>query len=70
MPILQLISILNSNLKMIYFLVKTQNNLSDPENLDSQWTINLNGKSYVSILHEYIQRVLKTQPSYEFKELG
>lgn len=35
-----------------------------------QWVINLNGKSYVSILHEYIQRVLKTQPSYEFKELG
>ncbi|XP_050422563.1 microprocessor complex subunit DGCR8-like [Adelges cooleyi] len=36
---------------------------------DDQWIINLNGKSYVSILHEYIQRVLKTQPSYEFKEL-
>ncbi|XP_025191385.1 microprocessor complex subunit DGCR8-like isoform X1 [Melanaphis sacchari] len=46
--------------------VKSDCNTSNP---DDQWTINLNGKSYVSILHEYIQRVLKTQPSYEFKEL-
>ncbi|XP_060876834.1 microprocessor complex subunit DGCR8-like [Metopolophium dirhodum] len=46
--------------------VKSDCNTSNPED---QWTINLNGKSYVSILHEYIQRVLKTQPSYEFKEL-
>lgn len=47
--------------------MKSDNNSS---NIEDQWTINLNGKSYVSILHEYIQRVLKTQPSYEFKELG
>ncbi|XP_025424709.1 microprocessor complex subunit DGCR8-like [Sipha flava] len=47
----------------------TAKNNKDDSNLDEQWTINLNGKSYVSILHEYIQRVLKTQPSYEFKEL-
>ncbi|VVC25675.1 WW domain,Double-stranded RNA-binding domain [Cinara cedri] len=34
-----------------------------------EWIINLNNKSYISILHEYIQRVLKTQPLYTFKEL-
>lgn len=50
-----------------YISVKSDCNTPNPED---QWTINLNGKSYVSILHEYIQRVLKTQPSYEFKELG
>lgn len=49
-----------------YILVDSNKNPSTSD----QWTINLNGKSYVSILHEYIQRVLKTQPSYEFKELG
>jgi len=31
--------------------------------------MNPNGKSYVSILHEYLQQALKTQPWYEFKEL-
>lgn len=34
-----------------------------------EWIINPNGKSYVCILHEYVQQVLKKQPTYEFKEL-
>jgi microprocessor complex subunit DGCR8 len=31
--------------------------------------MNPNGKSYVCILHEYVQHALKKQPTYEFKEL-
>jgi len=31
--------------------------------------MNPNGKSYVTILHEYLQQALKTKPLYEFKEL-
>lgn len=31
--------------------------------------MNPNGKSYICILHEYVQHALKKQPSYEFKEL-
>ncbi|XP_058788955.1 microprocessor complex subunit DGCR8-like [Phymastichus coffea] len=33
------------------------------------WTMNPSNKSYVCILHEYVQRVWKTQPTYNFKEL-
>ena len=28
------------------------------------------GKSYVCILHEYVQHALKKQPCYQFKEIG
>lgn len=28
------------------------------------------GKSYVCILHEYVQHALKKQPAYQFKDLG
>lgn len=34
-----------------------------------EWIMNPNGKSYVCILHEYVQHSLKKQPAYEFKEL-
>ncbi|XP_075222611.1 microprocessor complex subunit partner of drosha [Lycorma delicatula] len=34
-----------------------------------EWIMNPTGKSYVCILHEYLQHALKKQPSYEFKEL-
>ncbi|EDV52936.1 microprocessor complex subunit DGCR8 [Drosophila erecta] len=34
-----------------------------------EWIMNPNGKSFVCILHEYVQHALKTQPTYEFKEL-
>lgn len=34
-----------------------------------EWIMNPNGKSFVCILHEYVQHVLKKQPTYEFKEL-
>lgn len=35
-----------------------------------EWIMNPNGKSYVCILHDYVQRALKNQPVYTFKELG
>ncbi|XP_050524933.1 microprocessor complex subunit DGCR8-like [Daktulosphaira vitifoliae] len=54
--------------QLISFPIQNSIDKNSPKS-DEHWIINLNGKSYVSILHEYIQRVLKTQPSYEFKEL-
>lgn len=35
----------------------------------AEWIMNPNGKSFVCILHEYVQHAWKKQPSYEFKEL-
>ncbi|XP_073983192.1 microprocessor complex subunit partner of drosha [Rhodnius prolixus] len=34
-----------------------------------EWIMNPNGKSYICILHEYVQHALKMQPTYEFKAL-
>lgn len=34
-----------------------------------KWIINPRGKSYVAILHEYLQQSLKTQPLYTFSEV-
>ncbi|XP_055853781.1 microprocessor complex subunit DGCR8 [Episyrphus balteatus] len=34
-----------------------------------EWIMNPNGKSYICILHEYVQHALKKQPTYEFIEL-
>lgn len=47
---------------------------ADPDNQKNprsrrEWIMNPNGKSYVCILHEYVQHALKKQPTYEFKEL-
>lgn len=36
----------------------------------SEFVINPNGKSEVCILHEYMQRVLKVRPVYNFFECG
>lgn len=38
--------------------------------LFSEFVINPNGKSEVCILHEYMQRVLKVRPVYNFFECG
>lgn len=35
-----------------------------------EWIMNPAGKSYVCILHEYVQHALKKQPAYQFKEIG
>ncbi|XP_027851045.2 microprocessor complex subunit DGCR8-like [Aphis gossypii] len=54
--------------KLISFPVQTED--QDKRcNRRREWIMNPNGKSYVSILHEYLQQALKTQPWYEFKEL-
>lgn len=34
-----------------------------------EWIMNPNGKSYVCILHEYVQHALKKQPTYKFAEV-
>lgn len=36
----------------------------------AEFVINPNGKSEVCILHEYMQRVLKVRPVYNFFECG
>lgn len=44
---------------------------ADPDNtVKKEWIINPNDKSYICILHRYLQQILKAQPQYEFKELG
>lgn len=52
--------------KLITFPIK---NLDNKDNPKKEWIMNPNGKSYVCILHEYVQHALKKQPSYEFTEL-
>lgn len=36
----------------------------------SEFLLNPEGKTAVCILHEYAQNVLRSQPTYEFKEIG
>lgn len=52
--------------KLITFPIKTLDNKDNPKR---EWIMNPNGKSYVCILHEYVQHALKKQPSYQFTEL-
>ncbi|XP_060848004.1 microprocessor complex subunit DGCR8-like [Rhopalosiphum padi] len=54
--------------KLISFPVQTVDH-DKQWNRRHEWIMNPDGKSYVSILHEYLQQALKTQPWYEFKEL-
>lgn len=44
-------------------------NPSTTQRPKKEWVMNPNGKSFVCILHEYVQHAWKKQPSYEFKEL-
>lgn len=55
--------------KLITCLIR-QSNADGKGGRAREWIMNPNGKSYVCILHEYVQRVLKDQPVYTFKELG
>lgn len=56
--------------KLIKFpvLVASGDAVSNPRTR-KEWIMNPSGKSYVCILHEYVQHALKKQPTYEFKEL-
>lgn len=47
----------------------TQNTDGTNSRSKGEWIINPNGKSYVCILHEYVQHALKKHPKYQFKEL-
>ncbi|KAG6448407.1 hypothetical protein O3G_MSEX005505 [Manduca sexta] len=33
------------------------------------WVMNMDGRSYLSVFHEYVRRALQKQPVYEFKQL-
>ncbi|GBP74585.1 Microprocessor complex subunit DGCR8 [Eumeta japonica] len=33
------------------------------------WVMNMNGRSYLCVFHEYVQRALQKQPVYEFKQI-
>ncbi|CAH0696951.1 unnamed protein product [Spodoptera exigua] len=33
------------------------------------WVMNMNGRTYLSVFHEYVRRALQKQPVYEFKQL-
>lgn len=60
--------------KLITFPVSnnTTNNSQEEESTNrplKHWILNPSGKSYVCILHEYVQHALKKQPTYKFIEL-
>ncbi|CAD6991191.1 unnamed protein product [Ceratitis capitata] len=56
--------------KLIKFPILAQSGDSSANSRGrKEWIMNPNGKSYVCILHEYVQHALKKQPTYEFKEL-
>nr|XP_023029302.1 microprocessor complex subunit DGCR8-like [Leptinotarsa decemlineata] len=53
--------------KLITFPIR--NSESSESVSKKEWIMNPNGKSYVCILHEYVQHALKKQPTYKFTEL-
>lgn len=56
--------------KLITFpVLATDNETGKSVRTKKEWIMNPNGKSYVCILHEYVQHAFKKQPTYEFKEL-
>lgn len=55
--------------KLITFPIKNSDSSDNNPNTKKEWIMNPNGKSYVCILHEYVQHALKKQPTYQFTEL-
>nr|AVK59430.1 Pasha-PA [Diabrotica virgifera] len=55
--------------KLITFPIRKSDSSENNTNSKKEWVMNPNGKSYVCILHEYVQHVLKKQPTYQFTEL-
>nr|CAG4634740.1 EOG090X04U5 [Alona affinis] len=47
----------------------SSSNTTSHHSIQSEWIMNPAGKSYVCILHEYVQHALKKQPCYQFKEI-
>lgn len=56
--------------KLITFPIQNTDVDTSNNQPKKEWIMNPNGKSYVCILHEYVQHALKKQPSYKFVELG
>ncbi|XP_022901035.2 microprocessor complex subunit DGCR8 [Onthophagus taurus] len=54
--------------KLITFPIQ-EDGETNGQNSKKEWIMNPNGKSYVCILHEYVQHALKKQPTYKFTEL-
>ncbi|KAE8748000.1 DGCR8 [Frankliniella occidentalis] len=55
--------------KLITFPILEGGDSNSNGRTKKEWIMNPNGKSYVCILHEYVQHALKKQPVYEFKDL-
>ncbi|XP_044765017.1 microprocessor complex subunit DGCR8 [Coccinella septempunctata] len=56
--------------KLISFPIEnTDGNDTNARGTRKEWIMNPNGKSYICILHEYVQHALKMQPTYRFTEL-
>lgn len=55
--------------KLITFPIINEAGRDNSPRAKKQYIMNPNGKSYICILHEYVQHALKKQPTYEFKEL-
>ncbi|XP_072385261.1 microprocessor complex subunit DGCR8 [Diabrotica undecimpunctata] len=55
--------------KLITFPIRKSDSSENNTSSKKEWVMNPNGKSYVCILHEYVQHVLKKQPTYQFTEL-
>ncbi|KRT79665.1 hypothetical protein AMK59_8798, partial [Oryctes borbonicus] len=55
--------------KLITFPIQDGDGDCNGQNSKKEWIMNPNGKSYVCILHEYVQHALKKQPTYKFTEL-
>lgn len=54
----------------MYCLTPSDEEGSSGTSSKKEWIMNPKGKSYVCILHEYVQHALKKQPKYVFKEVG
>ncbi|KAL3289749.1 hypothetical protein HHI36_023146 [Cryptolaemus montrouzieri] len=56
--------------KLITFPIEnTDTNETSSPTTKREWIMNPNGKSFICILHEYVQHALKMQPTYRFSEL-
>ncbi|KAJ8972047.1 hypothetical protein NQ317_013191 [Molorchus minor] len=55
--------------KLITFPIRNNETTENNPNPKKEWIMNPSGKSYVCILHEYVQHALKKQPTYQFTEL-
>lgn len=53
--------------KLISFPIHNNDGQNQNSRHGREWIMNPNGKSFVCILHEYVQHALKKQPTYEFK---